>query len=247
MSKYLIVNADDFNLTEGVTRGILDGHRRGIITSTTVMVNLPGLAVSRDLARQTPGLGLGLHVNLTLGAPVLAAVRCRRWWMRAGASFGTGSGWAKSVSPQRSETRLPRRSRGSKRLLGVAPRTSTPIITCIGSLASWRRFSKSPPTWAFRCGPSRPRWPFRSGGAACQPWIGWSGTSDRTRIGRRSAGNVYHDGGGRRHGIDVPPGVRRRGAFGQHVPRTARGGVARAVRSAGEGRLDGGRRPTHQL
>jgi predicted glycoside hydrolase/deacetylase ChbG (UPF0249 family) len=71
--KYLIVNADDFNLTEGVTRGILDGHRHGIITSTTVMVNLPGLLRSRDLARETPGLGLGLHVNLTLGAPVLDA------------------------------------------------------------------------------------------------------------------------------------------------------------------------------
>jgi len=69
--KYLIVNADDFNLTEGVTRGILEGHRRGIISSTTVMVNLPGLAASRDLARQAPGLGLGLHVNLTLGTPVL--------------------------------------------------------------------------------------------------------------------------------------------------------------------------------
>jgi len=37
------------------------------------MVNLPGLASSRDLARDAPGLGLGLHVNLTLGAPVLAA------------------------------------------------------------------------------------------------------------------------------------------------------------------------------
>lgn len=71
-SKYLIVNADDFNLTEGVTRGIVDGHRNGIITSTTVMVNLPGLARSRDLAREAPALGLGLHVNLTLGAPVLA-------------------------------------------------------------------------------------------------------------------------------------------------------------------------------
>jgi predicted glycoside hydrolase/deacetylase ChbG (UPF0249 family) len=67
------VNADDFNLTEGVTRGILYGHQHGIITSTTVMVNLSGLATSRDLARQAPGLGLGLHVNLTLGAPVLAA------------------------------------------------------------------------------------------------------------------------------------------------------------------------------
>jgi predicted glycoside hydrolase/deacetylase ChbG (UPF0249 family) len=71
VAKYLIVNADDFNLTEGVTRGILDGHRHGIITSTTVMVNLPGLTRTRDLAREASGLGLGLHVNLTLGAPVL--------------------------------------------------------------------------------------------------------------------------------------------------------------------------------
>lgn len=72
MSKYLIVNADDFNLTEGVTRGIVEGHRNGIITSATVMVNLPRLERSRDLAREAPRLGLGLHVNLTLGAPVLA-------------------------------------------------------------------------------------------------------------------------------------------------------------------------------
>jgi len=73
VTKRLIVNADDFNLTEGVTRGIIHGHRNGIITSTTVMVNLPGLERSRDLARETSGLGLGLHVNLTLGAPVLPA------------------------------------------------------------------------------------------------------------------------------------------------------------------------------
>ncbi|HTX52799.1 MAG TPA: ChbG/HpnK family deacetylase [Candidatus Baltobacteraceae bacterium] len=72
MSKRLIVNADDFNLTPGVTRGILDGHRYGIITSTTVMVNLPGLEHSRDLAVDgAPDLGLGLHLNFTLGAPVL--------------------------------------------------------------------------------------------------------------------------------------------------------------------------------
>ncbi len=72
MPKRLIVNADDFNLTPGVTRGILDGHRHGIITSTTVMVNLPGLEHSRDLAMDgAPDLGLGLHLNFTLGTPVL--------------------------------------------------------------------------------------------------------------------------------------------------------------------------------
>jgi predicted glycoside hydrolase/deacetylase ChbG (UPF0249 family) len=68
---FLIVNADDFNLTEGVSRGILDAHRDGIVTSTTVMVNLPGLGRSRDLAREFPRLGLGLHLNLTFGPPIL--------------------------------------------------------------------------------------------------------------------------------------------------------------------------------
>jgi predicted glycoside hydrolase/deacetylase ChbG (UPF0249 family) len=75
MTRYLIVNADDFNLTLGVSRGILRAHREGIVTSTTVLVNLPSLEASRDLARDASGLSLGLHLNLTLGAPVLPAPR----------------------------------------------------------------------------------------------------------------------------------------------------------------------------
>jgi predicted glycoside hydrolase/deacetylase ChbG (UPF0249 family) len=71
MPPFVIVNADDFNLTEGVSRGILAAHRGGIVTSTTVMVNLPGLEKSRDLARECPRLGLGLHLNLTFGPPLL--------------------------------------------------------------------------------------------------------------------------------------------------------------------------------
>jgi predicted glycoside hydrolase/deacetylase ChbG (UPF0249 family) len=70
---FLIVNADDFNLTEGVTRGILEAHLRGIVTSTSVMVNLPGLERGRELAREAPRLGLGLHLTLTFGSPVLPA------------------------------------------------------------------------------------------------------------------------------------------------------------------------------
>ncbi len=75
MPPFLIVNADDFNLTEGVSRGILEAHRNGIVTSTTVMVNLPGLERSRELARRCPRIGLGLHLNLTFGPPVLAPER----------------------------------------------------------------------------------------------------------------------------------------------------------------------------
>jgi predicted glycoside hydrolase/deacetylase ChbG (UPF0249 family) len=67
----LIVNADDFNLTHGVSQGILEAHHHGIVTNTSVMVNLPGLERSRDLAQSAPALGLGLHLNLTFGPPVL--------------------------------------------------------------------------------------------------------------------------------------------------------------------------------
>lgn len=65
----LIVNADDFGLTPGVTRGILRAHRHGIVTSATVMATQ---CVERDQITEAldTGLGLGLHVNFTLGRPI---------------------------------------------------------------------------------------------------------------------------------------------------------------------------------
>ena len=69
MTRRLIVNADDYGLTRGVSEGILAAHRHGIVTSATVLVTAdpdPGqVAAARDA-----GLGLGLHVNLTLGTPL---------------------------------------------------------------------------------------------------------------------------------------------------------------------------------
>ncbi len=69
MIRRLIVNADDFGLTPGVSEGILAAHRHGIVTSTTMLVNreLPRDLIAR--ARDA-GLGIGLHVNLTLGKPL---------------------------------------------------------------------------------------------------------------------------------------------------------------------------------
>ena len=72
-ARTLIVNADDFGLTGGVSRGILDAHARGIVTSTTLLVNGPNghplePALLEEL--QSSGLGVGLHVNLTLGVPL---------------------------------------------------------------------------------------------------------------------------------------------------------------------------------
>ena len=69
MTRRLIVNADDFGLTPGVSEGILSAHQHGIVTSTTVLVTVD--PDRRLLGRAADaGLGLGLHVNLTLGRPL---------------------------------------------------------------------------------------------------------------------------------------------------------------------------------
>ncbi len=74
MSRCLVVNADDFGRTEGVSRGILRAHLHGIVTSTTVMINLPAAAQAIQRAHaEAPGLAMGVHLNLTHGRPVLPA------------------------------------------------------------------------------------------------------------------------------------------------------------------------------
>jgi len=68
--RLLVVNADDFGLTPGVSRGILEAHRRGIVTSTTALANLPAEPDLDAAAAAEPALGVGLHLNLTRGTPV---------------------------------------------------------------------------------------------------------------------------------------------------------------------------------
>ena len=68
----LIVNADDYGLTRGVSRGIREAHLRGIVTSTTAMMNMPGVEEDLNIAMgETPRLGLGVHLVLTAGRPTL--------------------------------------------------------------------------------------------------------------------------------------------------------------------------------
>jgi predicted glycoside hydrolase/deacetylase ChbG (UPF0249 family) len=66
----LIVNADDLGWTEGVNRGIAEAHRNGIVTSASLLANGAAFASAVELARTTPGLGVGVHLNLSDGEPV---------------------------------------------------------------------------------------------------------------------------------------------------------------------------------
>jgi hopanoid biosynthesis associated protein HpnK len=67
----LIVNADDFGLTPGVNRAILEAHATGIVTSTTLMANGPAFDQAVQLAQTAAQLGVGCHVVLVDGTPVL--------------------------------------------------------------------------------------------------------------------------------------------------------------------------------
>lgn len=72
MEKYLIVNADDYGHTHGVSEGIRIAHLQGIVTSTTAMMNyLPSLETLKTAQNTCPDLGLGVHLVLTSGKPLL--------------------------------------------------------------------------------------------------------------------------------------------------------------------------------
>jgi hopanoid biosynthesis associated protein HpnK len=68
----LIVNADDFGVTAGVNRAIVEGNRQGIVTSATMMANAQASEAAIDLARAQPGLKTGCHVVLIDGVPLAA-------------------------------------------------------------------------------------------------------------------------------------------------------------------------------
>ena len=68
--KNLIVNADDLGWTPGVNRGIVEAFRNGIVTSTSLLANGAAFAGGVEMARAAGGLGVGVHLNLTDGAPV---------------------------------------------------------------------------------------------------------------------------------------------------------------------------------
>jgi chitin disaccharide deacetylase len=67
--KNLIVNADDLGWTEGVNRGIADAHRKGLVTSTSLLANGRAFASALEVARSNPELGVGVHLNLSDGPP----------------------------------------------------------------------------------------------------------------------------------------------------------------------------------
>ena len=69
----LIVNADDFGLCREVNRAVQQAHRHGILTSASLMVTGSAATEAIEIAKDNPGLRVGLHIVLGCGRSALKA------------------------------------------------------------------------------------------------------------------------------------------------------------------------------
>ena len=77
MAKGFILCADDFAMTDGVSRAILDLIGRGKLTATGAMTNRPHWRrLAPELRAFAGKADLGLHLNLTCAAPGERAHGC---------------------------------------------------------------------------------------------------------------------------------------------------------------------------
>ena len=69
-ARNLIINADDFNSDEDRNRGILEAAEKGIVSSVTVIANLPFTQENVLRLKKVFGRRIGVHLNLTKGTPI---------------------------------------------------------------------------------------------------------------------------------------------------------------------------------
>src|SRR5882724_9566876 len=84
----LIINADDFGLTNGVNRAVAEAHKHGVVSSATLMANGHAFEQAIALAHGQPRLGVGCHIVLVDGAPLLDQTAVRSLLDQRGNSGG---------------------------------------------------------------------------------------------------------------------------------------------------------------
>lgn len=91
MPKRLIINSDDYGRSPEISQGIRLAYQYGVVTSTTCMMNIPTTADDVRLAvKEAPGLGLGVHLVLTMGKPMMPHEAVRSVTDRDGNFFKYG-------------------------------------------------------------------------------------------------------------------------------------------------------------
>ncbi|HEV8375764.1 MAG TPA: ChbG/HpnK family deacetylase [Candidatus Polarisedimenticolia bacterium] len=75
MTRRVIINADEMGIDEPRSHGILEAHEKGVVTSASLMANSPHLESLGTRLKEHPRLGVGVHLNLTEGSPILSHPR----------------------------------------------------------------------------------------------------------------------------------------------------------------------------
>jgi len=86
MDRRIIINADDFGMCSGVNQAVAQAHTNGVLTSTTIMANMPAAEEAVKIAKQLPNLGVGVHLNLFKGQP-LSKDKCVECLVNAEGNF----------------------------------------------------------------------------------------------------------------------------------------------------------------
>ncbi|HBG5343688.1 TPA: chitin disaccharide deacetylase [Clostridioides difficile] len=71
----IIINADDFGYCEAVNYGIISAHNNGIVRSTSMMANMPGVEHGVNLLKENKTLNCGVHMTLSCGRPLLSNLK----------------------------------------------------------------------------------------------------------------------------------------------------------------------------
>lgn len=66
----IIINGDDYGLSQGINRAIEELHHRGRLNSTSLLVNTPWSDDAVEFVQNMPGLRVGIHLNLSTGKPL---------------------------------------------------------------------------------------------------------------------------------------------------------------------------------
>lgn len=71
----LIINGDDFGITHACNLAIIDCFHQGVMTSASMMTNMPYAKEAAQLWKENPQLSVGLHLNLTVGYPLCKNIK----------------------------------------------------------------------------------------------------------------------------------------------------------------------------
>lgn len=82
--RQVVITADDFGIAAETNAAVEVAHREGVLTSASIMTNMPGFAEAVAMARRNPRLGLGVHLVLTSGRSVASSDRIPLLVDRAG-------------------------------------------------------------------------------------------------------------------------------------------------------------------